>query len=364
VDDQEEKARKLAKQRGYQVGEVVQDLDVSGGKSAAERGLGSLIESCERGEASAVIVWAFDRFSREHAWDAIESANRLRKKGARLLSVADGFDSDTEAGQSQIMYLAQGAHAYREMMRKRWAMTQERSLKRGAFPGVTPWGLLRNDDGTLRLDESLVPVRRELLHRRAEGAGINALCRWLVSESVRSPSGGKGWVHSALSPILASRNYLGEFKFGDQTYHNPALAIATEEEWQAAQLKKGGIVPKTGKTTENALCRGIARCTGCGRTLKILYTRRQGNRLSYYCKNPSAKGPCPARALVRLEVLDPFVEAWFLDTIKDDVRVAGAVAARERAAETQRAVEEAERELAPAPAMPGGVPPEWVYCFF
>jgi Recombinase/Recombinase zinc beta ribbon domain len=196
------------------------------------------------------------------------------------------------------------------------------------------------------VDEDLRDVIVELFRRRAEGAGINALCLWLVSEGVRSPSGGKGWVHSALSPILASRRYLGEFKFGEQSFTDSSLAIVTEAEWQAAQLKKGGVVPKTGKTSDAALLRGIARCAGCGRTLKILYTRRQGNRLRYYCKNPSAKGPCPSRALVRLEVLDSFVEAWFLDAIKDDVRVAGAVAARERAAETQRAVEETERELA------------------
>jgi DNA invertase Pin-like site-specific DNA recombinase len=43
VDDQEKQARELAARHGYEVGEVVQDLNVSGGKTAGERGLGPLI---------------------------------------------------------------------------------------------------------------------------------------------------------------------------------------------------------------------------------------------------------------------------------------------------------------------------------
>jgi DNA invertase Pin-like site-specific DNA recombinase len=198
VDDQEEKARELATQRGYQVGEVVQDLDVSGGKTAADRGLGPLIESCERGEASAVIVWAFDRFSREHPWEVAESLNRLRKSGARLLAVSDGFDSDSEMGVMAASMLSIGAHAYRERMKKSWAMVQKRSLKRGAYPGKTPWGYTRTEEdddgkpcGPLGVDDSLVEVIRELFQRRAEGAGINGLCDWLVSKGVRSPRGSR-----------------------------------------------------------------------------------------------------------------------------------------------------------------------------
>jgi DNA invertase Pin-like site-specific DNA recombinase len=282
VDDQEEKGRELAVSRGYDVGKVVRDTNVSGGKSAAERDLGPLIQSCEQGEASAIIVWHFDR-----------SPVSIPTRPCPRLDVANNFDSGSEMGVMAASMLSIGAHAYRERMRKGWAMTQERSLKRGAYPGKTPWGFLRNEDGTLRVNDSLVEVIRELFQRRAEGAGINGLCDWLVSKGVRSPSGGRGWVHSALSPILASRRYLGEFRFGEQTFNDPDLAIVTEQEWQAAQLPKGKIVPKTGKTSDRSLVRGIARCAGCGHTLKILHSNH--DRLNYYCKNKSAKGECPAR---------------------------------------------------------------------
>lgn len=153
--DQEEKGRDLAALRGYDVGEIVRDLDVSGGKSAAERDLGPLIKSCERGEAKAIIVWHFDRFSREHPYAAMSTLNRLREAGARLLDVANGFDSESEMGVMAASMLSIGAHAYRERLRKSWAMTQQRSLDRGAFPGKTPWGVLRYQDGTLRQSRGL-----------------------------------------------------------------------------------------------------------------------------------------------------------------------------------------------------------------
>jgi hypothetical protein len=120
-------------------------------------------------------------------------------------------------------------------------------------------------------------------------------------------------------------------------------ALLTEAEFDAAQVAKPSPAFEPKAHSAGALLKGLARCAGCGHTLKIL-TGWKGS-LRYYCKGPYTTGPCPARCLIRVDELDPWVEAWFLDAIKDNVRVAGAVAARERAAETQQAVEEAEREL-------------------
>jgi site-specific DNA recombinase len=130
---------------------------VSGGKSPKERGLGGLIDLCEQDQGDAIIVWHFDRFSREHPWDAIESLNRLRKADACMLDVANHFDSSTEMGQMAATYLAQGAHAYRERMRKSWATSRERSIARGAYPSQTPWGYEKGEKGKIILNPELAP---------------------------------------------------------------------------------------------------------------------------------------------------------------------------------------------------------------
>jgi site-specific DNA recombinase len=179
AEDQEAQARALAERLGYTVGDVVDDLNVSGGKSAKERKLEPLIRSCEAGEASAIIVYHFDRFTREHPYEAPESLNRLRKAGARLLDVVNGFDSESEMGVQVAGLLMSQAHGYRERMRKSWEMSRERAIARGAFTAETPWGYMRTDNAVLLPDPALVPYVQELFQRRANGATISALASWL-----------------------------------------------------------------------------------------------------------------------------------------------------------------------------------------
>ena len=344
VDDQEKQARELAARHGYEVGEVVQDLNVSGGKTAGERGLGPLIESCERGEAQAIIVWHFDRFSREHPWEVAESLNRLRKSGARLLAVSDSFDSESEMGVMAASFLSIGAHGYRQRVTKTWETARENAIGRGAFPAETPWGYTRNDKSVLVPDPALVPYVQELFKRRANGATISELARWLKDELVHAPKGGTSWSHSTIAQVLRNRVYVGEQRHGDNVNLAAHTPILSEAEFEAAQIAKPMRTPDAKHHSSGVLSAGLARCAGCGHTLKTV--TGYGGKLRLYCKGPYTSGPCPARCLIRVDELDPYVEEWFLQMVKDNVRVAGAVAAKDKAAVTQKAVDELERELA------------------
>src|SRR5215217_3562852 len=61
--DQEERCRALAASRGYKVGEVLTDLDVSGGKMKRPE-LDNAIARIEQGVSAGVIVAKLDRFAR------------------------------------------------------------------------------------------------------------------------------------------------------------------------------------------------------------------------------------------------------------------------------------------------------------
>jgi len=94
---------------------------------------------------------------------------------------------------------------------------------------------------------------------------------------------------------------------------------------------------------------GLARCAGCGHTLKITGNteRKSGERYPvYYCVGRYAKGPCSARANVRASILDHYVEEQVLTALQaEDGLLAQAVAASEHIEAAARAVSEAEHEL-------------------
>src|SRR5262249_34963639 len=170
------------------------------------------------------------------------------------------------------------------------------------------------------------------------------LGRWLESKWIRTPNGkGTTWSHSTIAQILRNRVYLGEQTHGEFVNPHAHDPIVTEMEFNAAQVAKPVRQSAPKAHSANSLLMGLARCAGCGHTLKIV--TGHGGKLRYYCKGPYTTGPCPARCLIRVDELDPWVENWFLDQIRDNVRVRSAGKAKAKTAKAQQAVEAAEQEL-------------------
>jgi hypothetical protein len=94
---------------------------------------------------------------------------------------------------------------------------------------------------------------------------------------------------------------------------------------------------------------GLARCAGCGHTLKITGNtdRKSGGRYPVNnCVGRYATGACPARANVRASLLDQYVETQVLTALQaEDGLLAQAVAASEQIEAAARVVSESEHEL-------------------
>jgi hypothetical protein len=126
--------------------------------------------------------------------------------------------------------------------------------------------------------------------------------------------------------------------------------LVTRAEFDAAQsVKKSLLAQRDGSLAAQAMLGGLARCAGCGHTLKITGTtsKKTGERYPvYYCTGRYAKGLCPARATVGASVLDRHVEERVLAALaQEDGLLAQAVEASDQIEAAARAVEEAEHEL-------------------
>src|SRR5438876_269650 len=67
-------------------------------------------------------------------------------------------------------------------------------------------------------------------------------------------------------------------------------AIVTQEEFEAANAARTTQPVPPGETTRGRLLLGLARCAGCGRTLKVVRRPRADNTYvaAYYCKNAAS----------------------------------------------------------------------------
>jgi site-specific DNA recombinase len=341
-DIQRESIARQAKSKGIEIGEIVEELDVSGGKAIAQRELGRLVAKVERGESEGLIVWKVSRYSRNQL-DGIETAARIREAGGHII----GEDLDTSApmGRPMLGFLLGWAEEEREHRRAGWNEAQGRAVARGVHVASrTPTGYRKREDGRLEPDHAAVGVIRDLFRRRVRGEGWTALAQFLDESGVRGPYDNSLWTAGAVSKIIKNRVYLGEARSGAHVNPDAHEPLVTRAEFEAAQGKTTVANPRNG---QGLLLSGLVRCQGCRYVVKPDTMKdRDGSTVGLYrCRGRHAAGKCPAPATIMARILDPYIEKRFLAALGPNGPLAEASEASVAIEDAVALVQEAEREL-------------------
>ena len=299
-ENQEEVCRKLIEQRGFGVGLMVSEVNVSGGKAADQRGLEKLIQRVERGESAGIVVADFSRLTREEDWAAMMLIGRIHGAGGVVLGAIDGFDSSSPAGTLQAAALASASHGYLKSTREKSLAGMASARERGAYTARTPFGYDRNDDGTLSINEYEAETARAIFAGKLAGQSYTGL--WQMARNR-----GHDISESAIRGFLMNPAYIGKATAG------PSPRIVEDETFAAVQSMQHRR-PPTGKVSAKTLCQGLALCANCGSTLIVGSSTDQ-----YHCRGLLKDNPCPKgeRGSVKTVTLDAYVEKVFLGAFED-----------------------------------------------
>jgi site-specific DNA recombinase len=347
---QRQKIAAWAELHGVEIVQWWEELDQSG-KKRDRPFFQQALARCERGETGGIVVARLDRFARS-AVDALESIKRLNEARARLVSVEDNFDGSTPMGRFAIGILTLIAELELERITESWDTAVREAVKRGVHISArVPVGYRK-----LGKSKGLEPVEpaasavAEVFRRRAVGASYAELAAFLEDQGVFPSTGNPHWSPNGVASLLKNRVYLGEARSGtavNPTGHTP---IVTRAEFDAAQAARSLLAPPEVSLSSEALLKGLARCAGCGHTLKISgnFDAALGRRLpNYYCQGKYAKGHCSSRASISASKLDPYVERQVLAALgAEGGPLAQAVEASGQLEDARRALETAEHELA------------------
>jgi site-specific DNA recombinase len=346
---QRSKIESWAKLHGVEIVKWWEEIDQSGAKRDRPM-FQQALERCEHGETGGIVVARLDRFARS-AVDALESIKRLNEAGARLVSVEDNFDGSSAMGRFALGILTLIAELELERIKEGWATAISRAVERGVhISGRTPTGYTRDKNGRLQLDKRAAPVIAEVFRRRALGASWAELARFLEEKKVYPSTGNKHWSKFGVATLVKNRVYLGQARSGEIVNDDAHPPIVTRAEFDAAQsVRKSLLSQRDGSIASQAMLGGIARCAGCGHTLKITGNTRKATGARYpiyYCTGRYASGLCPARANIAAVELDNYVEEQVLEALQQDGGpVAQAVAASEQLSDATQRLAEAEHEL-------------------
>jgi len=341
------------KQHGVHIGKVVKEEDVSGARPVEERSLEELIRRAEQGASAGILVYRLDRFGRDLA-ETVVAVKRLKDASARLVSVADGYDSTAPLGAVMLGMIAGLAEWHLSGIRENWRQSTANAVEQGIhIASRAPLGYMRQDrvnptfdgkgklirNGRLVRDPHSAEAVTAAFAARASGASHREVVELLQSRLVRNIA------KSAVTGMLRNRAYLGEARGpGDVVKTDAHEALVSMDLWERVQARQATYQPRKGTVAEQARLGGLITCAACGHKLRVMGTTVKGKRVaSYVCHARFAGGDCPAPASARVALVDEHVAqvlagAWEEVAASTESAEARWLAAKEKVGQREQAL--------------------------
>jgi DNA invertase Pin-like site-specific DNA recombinase len=296
---QREAIERWAEYRGVHIAAWHEDEDESGG-THDRPGLNRAIERALAGHAGGIVSWKIDRFSR-FTEGGLRDLRRLEDAGARLAFVTEDIDTSGPMGKLVYTMLLAFAEFFLDNIKASWVAAKTRAVGRGAHIGPTPWGYVREDDGTLTVDPVTAPIVREAFALAAR-EGLHAALDYLSGADTD-----RRWTTTTVRRLLALRTYLGEVNYGDLAASDAHEALVSQTTFDLVQLR---LKPSAKRRAKGDFpLSGFASCGTCGHHLVGARGGADGRRL-YRC-GAAVSGftgePCTEPASMSADLLEAHV---------------------------------------------------------
>lgn len=352
LDEQKRAIEKWAKDAGVKLAPAVVEQNVSGSKHWRERALGDVVQACEDGKASGIIVAFQDRISREQGLAQAELWDALQRCDARLVCAAEGTDyrpSDDDDGE--LLFTVKGAIARQQWKRHRtnWKNAKHAAWERGVYAGAAPAGYSKVDGKLVPDGNGKAAAIREAFEARAEGKSYGVVARILTDAGVTTSHGHTVWAPMAARSVLQNETYIGVHRCScgcGQEKDGPALIDRAL--WLRAN-RKGETKRKGSKGDgEGQMLNGILKCATCGYGMSCDTTKHNGKVYRYWrCK---ANPECSAKAVISADKVEPYIVAAVLEHV-GTIHGEDAGADESQIAELRTGITKAEADVAGLDAM-------------
>lgn len=335
-DTQLEYIKKYCEQRDYELVEIYQDLDYSGG-SAKRPDFQRLFDDIQgrRKNFDVVVVYNLSRFAR-NLKDLLTYLDIMDRKDVAFASATEDFlRTDDYMGSFMINIIGSVA----EFQRKQIAETVRNNMiniakSKGRFlGGIAPLGYKINPESkNYVINEEEAEVVQLIFDMYLRGKGMDTITQYLTKNKIL---GKEKYSKSTIRSILTNPIYTGDLYYNRRKnidvdrkkwnteeewivfpeHHEPIVSKKVFNEVQKIMKEKSKIYPyRNAHRGSKHLLSGLLICGHCGNhyfgNAKI---NGSGNRYEYYIcsgKQRHSREYCQARG-IRVDKVDPLI----LDTM-------------------------------------------------
>ena len=335
IDAQLRAIEEYAKRKGYRIVKVY--IDKAKSATTDKRpGFQHMIQDSALDLFSAVIVHKLDRFSRDK-YDSITYKRKLKKNGARVLSVIENLDDSPESSIMESLLEGMSEYYSKNLAREVMKGMNETALQCKHTGGIPPLGY-DVDPVTKRylINETEAPAVRLIFSLYLDGYGYRRIISELNLKGFKTKKGlpfGK----NSIREILRNEKYSGVYVFnrsaskddsGVRNNHQDkdddliiridggVPAIISKEDFQKARLKMAANKRQPGfyRAKEIYLLSGLIFCGECGHAMQGNHRRGNDKRpkyISYRCGNRDRTKQCDNK-----EIRREYVEMYVLDQLE------------------------------------------------
>ncbi len=310
VDNQIKRCSALIEAKGWTVGEIYTDNDISAyDRKKTRPSFERLLTDISEGRVEALVAFALDRLARqpkdlERLITACEEANLTK-----AVTIDGGLDLTTGGGQVMgrviTAFAAQESRIKSERLRLKAASIAAEGGVSGGGPS-RPFGYTQDR-------RKLIPKEAKLIKQAAQdfidGIAITAIVRGWTEKGVKTTMG-KDWTHQSLRRMLKSGRIAGlREHHGEITATAVWPGIITVEMRDAILKRFEDPRHKAKRQPSKYLLTGLVYCGKCGQRMSS-YIGERANR-KYTCKRTPNHSNCGKRA----QAAEP-LEAYVVQALK------------------------------------------------
>lgn len=188
-----------------------------------------LMEAAQTGSYDALVVYKFDRVSRDNASLTILK-RQLNRYGVKLISTAERTE---DSAQSRLLENTMAAFSEyeREIIRERMLLGKAKRKSEGKHAhGQSPYGY-RSIDGTLTPNDAEAEIIALIFQMAADSRASSGRVAAKLNRDGIPPRTASKWSPATIRGILRNPAYAGE-KYGKKRAHT---AIVSRQLWNRAQ---------------------------------------------------------------------------------------------------------------------------------
>lgn len=288
-----------------------------------------MIADSSKREFEKVIVWRFDRFSRNR-FDSANYKHILRKNGAEVVSATEVIPEGAEGILLESIMEGIAEYYSADLSEKVKRGMTENALKCQYNGGAGTIGYKIDESKHYVLDELVAPFVKNAFLMYSEGCTIAEIVKYLNDNGILSAQGNPMTKTSATA-MLSNCKYKGVYHYANVDIPDGVPRIVSDELFDTVQqrLEKNKVSRSRFKAAEEYFLSGKLICGECG-ALMVGESGKgsNGTRYSYYkCTNAKKNKTCHSIGLRKDETEKEIITAVakmiltdeFIDRIADKV---------------------------------------------